>query len=140
MAALALVAVAVASFLAWGEPTLWGVVPSGALTVGLLFVPVTRWRGKDAGEQLGEHVRNVPFDGHAMQDGAARAAAVVTTSRNPIGCIGLAVGVVLPLVFVQWGHPPTVVAGVAAVCGFVLAWVRRHLRESEATAGRGVPL
>jgi hypothetical protein len=140
MAASALIAVALAVSLAWGEVTLWGVVPSGALTLGLLFVPVTSWRGREAGDQLGDQVRDVPFDGHALQDGAARAAAIATTSRNPIGCIGLAVGVVLPLAFVQWSHPPTIVAGAAAIVGFVLAWIRRHLRETEASAGRGVPL
>jgi hypothetical protein len=140
MAVLALVALALALLLAWGEVTLWGVVPSGALSIGLLFVPVRRWRGKEAGEQLGDNVRSVQFDGHALQDGAARVAAVTTSSRNPVGCIGLVVGVVLPLVFVRWGHPPTIVAALLAITAFVLAWVRRHLRETEATAGRGVPL
>jgi hypothetical protein len=140
LAALALIAVAVSVLLAWGEVTLWGVVPCGAVTLGLLFVPVTRWRGKEAGEELGEYVRSVPFDGHAMQDGLAREAAVQTTARSPVGCIGLFVGVVLPLAFVRWNYLPAVVAGLAAVSGFVLAWIRRHLREAEATAGRGVPL
>jgi hypothetical protein len=140
MAALSVLAVAASVVLAWGEVTLWGVVPCGAVTIGLLFVPVQRWRRKDAAEELSDYLRTAPFDGHAMQDGVAREVAVQTTSRNPIGCIGLIVGVVLPLAFVRWSYPPTIVAGVAAIAGFVIAWVRRHLRETEATAGRGVPL
>jgi hypothetical protein len=126
--------------LAWGESAMWGVVPCVALTIGLLLVPVTRWRGRDAGEELGDYVKATPFDGHAMQDGLARQAAVVTTSRNPIGCIGLFIGVLLPLLTVRWDHAGTVGAALAAIGGFVLAWIRRHRREAEASAGRGVPL
>jgi hypothetical protein len=137
---LSVIAGMVAIALAWGETTLWGIVPCVALTMGLLIVPVTRWRGRDAGEELGDYVKAAPFDGHAMQDGLARQAAVVTTPRNPIGCIGLFIGVLLPLITVRWDDLTTAVAAIAAVAGFVLAWLRRHRREAEATAGRGVPL
>jgi hypothetical protein len=140
VAALALLAVALSVALAWGEVTLWGVVPCGLMTVVFVFHPITRWRGREAGEELGEYMKAVPFDGHAMQDGLAREAAVITTSRTPVGCAGMLIGVVLPLALVQWDDPTTVVAGVVAIAGFVLAWVRRHLREVEASAGRGVPL
>jgi hypothetical protein len=140
MVVMALLAVAVSVALAWGESTLWGVVPCGVATVSLLLVPLPRWRGKDAGEELGDYVKATTFDGHAMQDGAARAAAVATTPRVPIGCLGLVVGVVLPVATIRPGSTPTVVAGLVAVVGFVLAWIRRHWREAEASAGRGVPL
>jgi hypothetical protein len=135
----ALVAVTISVVLAWGEATLWGVVPCGVASVAFLLVPITPWRGRDAGEELGDYLKAAPFDGHAMQDGLARQAAVTTTPRVPIGCLGLVVGVILPLATIRPGSTPTIVAGVTAMVGFLLAWIRRHWREAEASAGRGVP-
>jgi hypothetical protein len=57
-----------------------------------------------------------------------------------VGCLGLVVGVILPLATIRPQATATIVAGVSAVVGFLLAWIRRHWREAEASAGRGVPL
>ena len=117
MVVFALVAVVIAVALAWGETTLWGVVPCAIATLALLFAPITRWRRKDAGEELGDYLKAAPFDGHAMQDGLARSAAVATSPRVPIGCLGLVVGVILPLATIRPSVAATVVVGIAAIGG-----------------------
>jgi hypothetical protein len=139
-AAFALVSAGGAVVLAWGETTLWGVAPCAVITIVLVFARVTRWPRTEPGDELGELARQAPFDGHALQEGAARATAAVTSTRLPIGCAGLFFGVVLPLALIRPETPATVVAGLAAVAGFVVAWIRRLRRETEASAGRGVPL
>ena len=139
-AVLAVIAVALGIGLAWGESTIWGVVPCAVITIGLLCAPIQRWDRKDVGDELGEFVRRTPPDGHALQDGAARATAAVTSPRRPVGCAGLLFGFVVPLVTVQWDQVETIVAAVSVIAGFVLAWIRRVRRETEASAGRGVPL
>jgi hypothetical protein len=139
-AGAALLAAALAIGLGWGEPVLWGVVPCVAITLALVFAPIARWEHKEAADVLAAHVRATPADGHPLQDGAARAATAVTSTRRPVGCAGLAFGVVFPLVMIRPEHPATVASGILAVVAFVLAWIRRVRRESEASAGRGVPM
>ena len=140
-AALLAMACAPASVaLAWGQTTLWGVVPCALVTVALVVAPVTRWTKSDVNEEIEGFARAAPFDGHALQEGAAREMAAVTSSRRPIGCVGLFVGVVLPLILIRPEYPATIAAGVLAALGFLLAWIRRVRRETEASAGRGVPL
>ncbi len=71
---------------------------AAVITVVLVFAPVTRWPRKDVGDELGALARQAPFDGHALQEGAAREIAAVTSARRPIGCAGSFFGVLLPLV------------------------------------------
>jgi hypothetical protein len=139
-ASVAALCVPVSVGLAWGEPTMWGVVPCGIVTVALLVARVSPWTKKDVGEEMGAFTRQVDVGSHPLQEGAAREMAAVTSSARPIGCAGLFFGVVAPLVVVNLDEPVTVAAGVLAVLGFVLAWVRRVRRTGEAAAGRGVPL
>ncbi len=139
-AAFALVAAGASVALAWGEPTLWGVVPCAVITVALVLAGVTRWPRKEPGDELGAMAREASFDGHALQEGAAREIAAVTSARRPIGCAGLFFGVLLPLVMIRPESPATIAAGLIATAGFVVAWIRRIRRETEASAGRGVPL
>jgi hypothetical protein len=139
-AAFALTAAAGAVALAWGESTLWGVVPCAVITVVLVFAGVTLWPRKDVGDELGGMTRQASFDGHALQEGAAREMAASTSARRPVGCAGLFFGVLLPLVTIRPDNPLTIAAGLAASAGFLSAWIRRIRRETEASAGRGVPL
>lgn len=140
LAVTAAACVPVSIGLAWGEPTIWGVVPCSIITVGLLVAPVTPWTRKDPGEEMSEFAREAGVGMHPLQDGAAREMAAVTSTARPIGCAGIAFGVLAPLVVVRPEHPLTVVAGVVAVVGFVVSWVRRVRRTGEAAAGKGVPL
>jgi hypothetical protein len=140
LAGAAVACAAIAVGLAWGESTLWGVAPCAVLTVVLVFLPIERWEREEVSDQLAAHVRRAPADGHALQDGAARALTSMTSPRLPVGCAGLAFGVLFPLVMIRPSHPATVAAGVLAALGFLTAWVRRVRREGEASAGRGVPL
>ena len=98
-ALLAMVCAPASVALAWGQTTLWGVVPCALVTVALVVAPVTRWTKSD--EEIEGFARAAPFDGHALQEGAAREMAAVTSSRRPIGCVGLFVGVVLPLILIR---------------------------------------
>lgn len=126
--------------LAWGEPTMWGVVPCAVVTVGLLVAGVNPFTKKDVGEEMGAYARQAEVGAHPLQEGAAREMAAITSSARPIGCAGMFFGIVCPLLVVRPDDPATVVAGVTAAVGFVLAWVRRVRRTDEAAAGRGVPL
>jgi hypothetical protein len=139
-AAFAVLAAIGAVALAWGESTLWGVVPCAVITIVLVFVGATTWPRKEPGDELGAMARQASFDGHALQEGAAREIAAVTSARRPIGCAGLFFGVLLPLVMIRPESPATIAAGLGATGGFVVAWIRRIRRETEASAGRGVPL
>ena len=95
-------------------------------------LPSTSWRKKDAGEELGDYLKAAPFDGHAMQDGRPAR----QRSRPPLGCRSGAW--VWSWASSAAGDRPhrrraaTVVAGIAAMVGFLLAWIRRHWRR-----GRG---
>ena len=79
-AAFAVLASVGAVALAWGESSLWGVVPCAVVTVALVFIPVRQWPRKEVGDELGAMARQTTFDGHAMQEGAAREIAAVTSS------------------------------------------------------------
>lgn len=137
---LAVIAGVLAVPLAWGETTIWGVVPCGLLTAVLLVAPIRRWEQREPGDELGSMVRAVPFDGYAIQEGAARAVAAGTSRRVPVGGAGLMFGVLWPLITIQPSEPETIAAAGLAIGGFLLAWIRRVRREAEASAGRGVPL
>jgi hypothetical protein len=139
-ALLAALCVPTSIALSWGETTMWGVVPCAIATGGLLVAPVSPFRRRDVGEEMSAIARQAPVGNHPLQEGAAREMAAVTSSERPIGCVGMFFGVLAPLIVVRPDEPITVVAGVLAAVGFVLAWVRRVRRTSEAAAGRGVPL
>lgn len=139
-AVLAAIGVAGAIVLAWGTVTMWGVVPCAVVTVGLLVAPIARWDRPDAGDHLAAFMRRAPSDGHGLQDGAAREMTASWSARRPVGCAGILFGVLVPLVAVRWDQLQTIAAAVCAIAAFVLAWTRRVRRESEASAGRGVPL
>jgi len=126
--------------LAWGYVTIWGVVPCAVLTSILLFAPIARWERREPGDELGAMLRQAPSDGHPMVDGSARQITAVTSTRLPTGCAGMLFGIVFPLVTIRPEHPATVIAGLAACVGFVVAWLRRIRREGEVSAGKGVPL
>lgn len=137
---VAVVAVALSIGLAWGHVTIWGVAPCAVLTLILVLAPIARWEHREPGDELGALVREAPSDGHHLVDGSARQTAATTSTRGPIGCAGVLFGVIFPLVTVRPEHPVTVVAGGAACVGFIVAWIRRIRRETEASAGKGVPL
>jgi hypothetical protein len=54
--------------------------------------------------------------------------------------VGLAIGVVAPLVTIQPDEPSTVVAALVAIAGLGTAYLRWVFRTSERSAGQGVPL
>jgi hypothetical protein len=131
LALISLATVAVSIPLAWGAVTLWGVVLSGLLTIALLFVPATKG-DPDAFAPRGVSgfVRGAPPDKQGVPWG--------TSPDLSIVAVGVAAGIVAPLVTILWDQPTTIAAGLAAATGCVVAYVRRALRRVERAAGWGV--
>lgn len=131
--------IVVAVVFAVGTVTLMAVIVTGAVTVGLLVAPLRDPYRPDVGDGLARAVRSTRRDG-SLLDGAALTQTAVISSRNPVGCAGLLVGVGLPIVLIRPDEHATVVASALTITGFVVAWVRKVRREQRMVAGRGVPL